>query len=49
MRRHALSGVLIAIVALTAFARPAGAAEGLGLVEARTPKFPERAYVLTLP
>ena len=49
MRRRSITAVAIALIALTALAGPAGAAEGLGLSEARTPPFPQRAYVLTLP
>ena len=49
MRRRSITAVVVALVAVTALARPAGAAEGLGLSEARMPKFPQRAYVLTLP
>ena len=49
MRRRALSGAVIAVAALAAFAGPAAAAAILGNAEARMPAFPQRAYVLTLP
>jgi tight adherence protein B len=49
MRCRSITAVVVALVAVTALARPAGAAEGLGVSEARMPKFPQRVYVLTLP
>jgi tight adherence protein B len=49
MRRRFITAVALALLAVTALARPAGAADRLGLAEARAPRFPQRAYVLTLP
>jgi tight adherence protein B len=49
MRRRCLIAVALALVTGPALAGPAAAADGLGLAEARTPEFPQRAYVLTLP
>ena len=49
MRRRLVITVALAVAAAIGSAGPAGAAEGLVLTEARSPKFPERAYVLTLP
>jgi tight adherence protein B len=47
LRRATAAG--IAALAAIAAAGPALAADGLGLTEARSARFPQRAYVLTLP
>ncbi len=49
MTRRCIIGIAIALAAIAALPSPAGAVERLGLAEARTAKFPQRAYVLTLP
>jgi len=49
MRRRAIIAAVLALAAAIASAAPAGAADGLALSEARSPKFPQQAYVLTLP
>lgn len=49
MTRRLITAIAIALLAVVALARPAVAADGLRLAEARMPKFPQRAYALTLP
>jgi len=49
MTRRLLPVSGLALLAVLAAAAPAGAVERLGLTEARSPKFPQRSYVLTLP
>jgi tight adherence protein B len=47
--RRPIAAIALALTAALAAAGPAAAAEGLGLTEARSPGFPQRAYVLTVP
>ena len=49
MTRAPLTAVVATLALAMAPAVPAGAADSLGLTEARSPGFPQRAYVLTLP
>jgi tight adherence protein B len=49
MTHRSVTAVGIGLVAALAFAAPAGAAERLGLTEARSLPFPQRSYVLALP
>jgi tight adherence protein B len=49
MTRHAIAAVAMGLAMALSCAGPAGAADSLGLTEARSPGFPQRAYVLTLP
>jgi tight adherence protein B len=49
MTGRSITAVALSLLATMASAGPAGAAGGLGLTEARSPGFPQRAYVLTLP
>ena len=49
MTRWSATALVLGLLAAMAFAAPAGAADRLTLTEARSPAFPQRAYVLTLP